>query len=85
MDKLIEKETSEGKIIEVFPVGIRIQHRRHKDLTGIIHAHEYTVCGKISPLPYLVHWDDNDKALIILGWFNMYPYLGDIVSIEGGE
>ena len=69
----IEKENSMGEIIKVLPVGTRIRHKKYPELKGVIYGHEYHESGKISPLPYCVHWEDNSKASDILGWFFVYP------------
>ena len=78
----IEKEDSMGEIIKVLPVGTKIRHKKHPELIGMIYGHEYHKCGKISPMPYCVHWDDNSKASDILGWFFVYPEPTEIEPIR---
>jgi hypothetical protein len=66
-------ETSEGQIIEVLPIGTKVRHKEHPELIGIIVHYEYHRSGKLSPLPYCVHWEDNALASKLLGWLFVYP------------
>ena len=75
------KETVAGEKIDVLPVGTRVKHKTHPELTGKIVAHEYHESGKISPLPYKVYWDQR-SAVDILGWFFIYPSMDSIEEIK---
>jgi hypothetical protein len=57
---------------KLVPVGTRIRHVRHHDLTGHIKALEYTSPGELSPIPYLIGWDNSSLAADRLGWFFVY-------------
>lgn len=57
---------------ELLPVGARIRHRRHPELTGRIKAHEYNRPGVLSPIPYCIEWDSSGRACDMLGWFFVY-------------
>ena len=71
-------ETSSGEIIEVLPVGTTIRHKKYPDLIGKIVRYEYHESGKLSPLPYYVHWEDDYRAGTLLGWFFIYPTPNEI-------
>lgn len=77
---MAKKETSTGEFIDVLPVGTKVRHKKHRNLTGIIVRHEYHEGGKISPLPYCVHWDQQE-AYKVLGWFAVYPMRTEIKAI----
>ena len=66
------QETSSGEMIHVLPIGTRVRHKKHPELTGYIKQHEYHESGKISPIPYNVNWDNNALASRLLGWFFIY-------------
>lgn len=53
-------------------VGTRIRSIQHPDLTGVIKGLEWTGAGQLSPLPYLIGWDDSSRAADVLGWFFVY-------------
>lgn len=65
--------TKGGESIDLLPVGTRIRHRNH-GLTGTIKAHEWNNIQNriISPIPYLIGWDDSERAADLLGWFFVY-------------
>ena len=71
-------ENSCGEIMELLPVGARIHHKEHSELTGKIAHYEYCSSGKVSPLPYCVHWDNPLLAYELLGFFNIYPTVDSI-------
>lgn len=66
-------EASDGNVLEIYPIGTRVRHKEYPELVGEIVGHEYHESGKISPLPYLVHWDNNTLAHDKLGIFFVYP------------
>jgi len=70
MNKIME--TSEGKPIEVLPIGTRIRSKSHPELLGTIRQYEYHENGKLSPIPYCISWDNTDKAYRLLGWMFIY-------------
>ena len=72
-------ETTEGKLIEVYPIETRVRSKDHPELTGVIRQLEFHESGKISPIPYCISWDDNSKAYDLLGWMFIYS---DPESIE---
>ena len=78
----ITKEASDGKVLELLPVGTRVRHKKHPELVGQIVAYEYcddgTVTKKVSPLPYKVYWDNSDLAHDLIGWFAIYPCMSEI-------
>ena len=71
-------ETSSGEIIEVLPVGTTVRHKKYPELVGKIVRYEYHESGKLSPLPYCVHWEEGLKAGTLLGWFSIYPNHNEI-------
>ena len=71
-------EASDGTVIEVLPVGTPVRHKRYPELIGKIVHYEYHESGKISPLPYCVHWNDSRRASELLGWFFVYPSRDEI-------
>jgi len=77
-------ETSDGSFIEVLPVGTKVRHKRHPELIGEIVHYEYHESGKLSPLPYCVHWIDGKRAHILLGWFSIYPARDELEEVLGG-
>lgn len=52
--------------------GAKIRHRRHPELTGRINCIEWCEPGVPSAIPYNVVWDDNRRALNLLGSFWIY-------------
>lgn len=74
----ITKEASDGKILELFPVGTRVKLKKHPQVSGQIVGYEYANGDKISPLPYKVYWDDYSLACDVLGWFAIYPTMSEI-------
>jgi len=81
----MRKESSTGEVIDVLPVGTRIRHTDHKTLTGRIVRHEYHESGKISPLPYLVHWDQEDASRVLGLLGSIYPMRSEIEIIPVQE
>jgi len=77
----IRVEDSTGEFIEILPVGTRVYFKGHPKLTGTIVAWEYHESGKVSPLPYLVHWDDYALSRKYLGWFDIYPMKSEILPV----
>lgn len=75
-------EASDGTVIEVLPVGTIVRHKKHLELTGKIVHYEYHESGKLSPLPYCVHWDDSALAAKLLGWFFVYPSKSEIEEVN---
>lgn len=65
------RDAIEAKLL---PPGTRIRHVRHPELTGHIRAWEWTDRSKglISPIPYLIGWDNDGRACDVLGWFFVY-------------
>jgi hypothetical protein len=70
---------------KLLPVGTRIRHVRHPELTGRIKALEWTRPGELSPIPYLIGWDDSGRASDALGWFFVYSGPESVERIEEGE
>lgn len=66
------QEDSTGAILELLPVGTRVQHKRHPELIGTIKRWEYHESGKVSPIPYLVEWDNFGMAQNTLGALSFY-------------
>jgi hypothetical protein len=65
--------TATGEKVSVaLPVGARVRHRRHPELTGLIKQHELHESGAFSPIPYCIAWDDSGRAADLLGWFFVY-------------
>jgi hypothetical protein len=54
------------------PVGTRIRSIQHPELTGKIKGLEWTRPGELSPLPYLIGWDNSSRAADVLGMFFVY-------------
>lgn len=75
-------ETSEGEFIELYSVGTKVRHKRYPELIGIIAHYEYHESGKISPLPYCVHWNNYQLAGEKLGWFFAYPSKDDVGEVN---
>lgn len=69
-------------VTKLLPVGARIRHVRHPELTGRIKAHEWAAPGKLSPIPYLFEWDDSSRASDVLGWFFFYGGPDHVEPIE---
>lgn len=59
---------------QLLPVGTRIRSVKHPELTGYIKDLEWTDPrkGLISPIPYLIGWDDSSRACDVLGWLFVY-------------
>jgi hypothetical protein len=74
--------TKSGEVIALLPVGTRIRSIQHPELTGYIKAHEYADREHISPIPYLIGWDDSQRAAETLGWFFVYASNGGVESVE---
>ena len=74
--------TRGGETIELLPIGTRIRNRQYPQLTGYIKDHEYADGDHISPIPYLIGWDDSRKASELLGWFFVYAGNEGIEPIE---
>jgi len=74
------KEASDGTMIDVLPEGTKVRHKEHTELTGKIMRHEYHESGKISPLPYLVYWD-NPEAWRVLGILSLYPRMDEVEPV----
>ena len=74
--------TKSGEIIELLPVGTRIRSKQFPMLTGYIKAHEYADRDHISPIPYLIGWDDSERAASTLGWFFVYASNHGIEPVE---
>ncbi len=72
--------TSDGVEFEVLPVGSRVRHNKHPELTGTIYSHEYCE-GKYSALPYRVDWDDSDKSRKLLGFLPIWPCLENLEKV----
>jgi hypothetical protein len=64
--------TKKGEQITLLPIGTRIRSIQHPELTGYIKGHEYADSEHISPIPYLIGWDDPHLAHDIIGWFFVY-------------
>lgn len=77
-----DKITGERQWLEVLPVGTRIRSVQHPELTGYVKAHEYHESGYLSPIPYLISWDDSELASKTLGWVFVYASPGAIEAIE---
>jgi hypothetical protein len=67
---------------QLVPVGTRIRHRRHPELTGYIKGLEWTRPGELSPVPYLIGWDDSGRACDLLGWFFVYSHPDSVERLE---
>jgi hypothetical protein len=59
--------------------GTPVRSVRHPELTGRIKCWEWHSPGHISPIPYNVEWDDNERAYDVLGMFWIYQ---DTESVE---
>lgn len=73
--------TSDGVEFEVLPVGCRVRHKKHPELTGVIAQHEFCE-GKYSALPYTVMWDNRDLAHKLLGMLPLWPLLESLERVE---
>lgn len=74
---------SDGTTGDILGEGTRVRSKRHPHLTGYIKAWEYNRPGVLSPVPYLIRWDDSSEAARLLGWFFVYS-ADDGVEPEGG-
>jgi len=72
--------TSDNIEFEVLPVGCRVHHKHHPELTGTIRTHEHCE-GKYSALPYTVEWDNFDLARDLLGILPLWPRLESLEQI----
>lgn len=54
------------------PVGTLVRSVQHPELTGKIKGLEWTRPGELSPLPYLIGWDNSSRAADMLGMFFVY-------------
>lgn len=77
-------ENSCGEIMELLPVGTRVQYKGHPELTGEIICYEYHEGGKVSPVPYKVYWDNHDLAHKVIGFFSIYPHPDKVESTQQG-
>ena len=75
-------EHGEQRWLEVLPVGTRIRSKQHPELTGYVKAHEYHESGAISPIPYLIGWDDSEAASRTLGWLFVYASESGIEPLD---
>ncbi len=57
---------ADGVERELLPVGTRVRHTGHRQLTGKVVAYEMIAAGVPSALPYKVYWDQ-DEAPTVLG------------------
>lgn len=73
--------TSDGIEFEVLPMGCKVRHKEHTELTGTIRTHEYCK-GKYSALPYTVEWDNSDLAHSLLGILPLWPRLESIEPVN---
>lgn len=73
---------STGQTIDVLPVGTRVRHIKDRRLTGKIMGHEFHEGGQISPLPYLVYWDNSELARKVIGLINIYPPMDKVEILE---
>ena len=79
-------ETREGDFLDLLPVGSKVTHMDHPELRGRIVRHEYASDGSISPLPYAVHWTDNQQAFELLGSITwLYPDPSKIIPVPVDE
>jgi hypothetical protein len=58
----------------LLPIGTRIRSVRHPELTGYIKDLEWTDrhARLISPIPYLIGWDNGGRAADAIGWLFVY-------------
>ena len=63
---------ADGVERDLFPVGTKVRHTTHTQLTGEVVAHEMTQPGVPSAAPYRVYWD-TEEATRVLGWMWLYP------------
>lgn len=75
-------EDSSGDKLKLLPIGTKVRHKKYPKLIGQIVHYEYHECGKVSPLPYCVHWDNNSLASKLLGWFFIYPCRNELQYIR---
>ena len=73
--------TSDGIEFEVFPIGTRVRHKKHPELTGRIVTHDFCK-SEYSALPYTVDWDNSDLAHKKLGLLPIWPRL-ESLELEG--
>ena len=72
--------TSDGIEFEVIPIGGRVRHKEHPELTGKVYKHEFCK-GRYSALPYTVDWDNSDLSHKLLGMLPIWPRLENIELI----
>ena len=80
----MKQETMDGMVIDPFPLGMRIRHKKC-GLTGKIAGHEMHECGKLSAIPYKVSWDDPHAAFQQLGILNFYQCHEFLELAEQGD
>lgn len=78
--------TADNLEFEVLPVGTKVRHKDHPELTGKICSHEYHHVGVFSALPYTVDWDNPALARKLMGMIPIWPLLEKLEEIrEAGE
>jgi hypothetical protein len=67
---------------QLLPVGSPIRSVRHPELTGHIEGLEWTSPGELSPIPYLIGWDDSAAAHRALGMMFVYACVEDVERVQ---
>ena len=65
--------TADNLEFEVLPIGTKVRHIDHPELTGRVVTHEHHSPGKYSALPYTVSWDNSDLSHQLLGILPIWP------------
>jgi hypothetical protein len=71
----------DSKGLPICKIGTRVIHRR-RGLKGTVGAIQYHETGRLSPIPYLIDWDDVAAAKYALG--GTY-FFGNDQSVEAVE